>query len=192
MSAYLLKLIISNKGYDNMRIKKLKLGLDVLIINLPKYIILFLLSYYLGILFYSLTMCSVFGILRSTSFGTHANSSASCLFSSLFIFIGGVYISKYIYISPQIYLVAFLLLLVFYYKFCPADTAKRPLLNKNHRKRLRNKTLFTLCILLGIGLITTNLVLRNIILIASIYELILILPITYKILGRSYNNYVLY
>lgn len=185
MSSYLLNLIVKDKDYEDIKLKKIKLGLDVLIINIPKYIILLSISLYLDIFIHTLIMCSVFGIIRSTSFGIHANTSMGCITSTLTLFIGGVYASTYIYISEPIYIISYFLLFILYYKFSPADT-------KKHRESLRNRTVINLTVLLIIGFIIKNPIVSNIFLIATIYQLILILPITYKILGRSYNNYDVY
>lgn len=192
MSSYLLKIIVKDKTYDDIKLKKIKLGLDILIINIPKYIILFSISFYLDIFLYTLIICSVFGTIRSTSFGIHANTSIGCLVSTVILFIGGIYASTYIYISNLVYIISYFIILILYYKFAPADTKKHPLINKKHREYLRNRTLLTLSVLLIIGFIIKNPVISNIFLIASIYQLISILPVTYNILGRSYNNYDLY
>lgn len=192
MSEYLLNVIVKDKIYDDIKLKRMKLGLDVLIVNIPKYIILLLVSLYLDIFVYTLIMCIVFAIIRSTSFGIHANTCIGCMLSTLTLFIGGIYASRYLYISKIIYIMTYFILLILYYRFAPADTKKHPLLNKRHRESLKNRTLVNLTVLLIIGFIIKDHIISNIFLIANVYQAILILPITYKILGRSYRNYDVY
>jgi accessory gene regulator B len=81
---------------------------------------------------------------------------------------------------------------IFFYKYAPADTEKHPLLNAKLRKKLKLKTIFILLILLIIGLITNSFYFRNLIILATLSQLILILPLTYKLLNRRYNNYANY
>lgn len=63
MSEYLLNVIVKDKIYDDIKLKRMKLGLDVLIVNIPKYIILLLVSFH----FYLMP----FGII---SFSHHLSS----------------------------------------------------------------------------------------------------------------------
>ena len=73
--------------------------------------------------------------------------------------------------------------------FAPADTEKRPLINK--RRRITYKVITVLLGLIYIILFTfiKNDTVSNCILFALFIESFVVLPITYKIFGLKYNNY---
>ena len=76
--------------------------------------------------------------------------------------------------------------------YAPADTVKRPLINK--RKRLIWKTLSVIncSILVIILLLTKNNTMSNLLLFGIYTEVIFINPLTYKIFKLPYNNYLNY
>ena len=74
-------------------------------------------------------------------------------------------------------------------KYAPADTEKRPLINKNKRIIYKVLTLVITFIYLVISLILKNQIIINALYLSTILETIQILPITYKLYGVRYNNY---
>jgi len=76
--------------------------------------------------------------------------------------------------------------------YAPADTEKRPLINK--KKRLRWKILsIIIAIILSVCIILFDQnKLSNYMLIGFIEAVLMILPITYKLFGLPYNNYKTY
>ncbi|MBK1811987.1 accessory gene regulator B family protein [Clostridium sp. YIM B02505] len=192
ISSYILSVILKNTTCNEIERLKVKLGIDILLLNIPKILILYIISAYLGMLQYTIIISIVFGVLRSTSFGTHANSSIKCFFVTAFIYIGEVYIANLFIFTRFSYLLLLIFMAIFFYKYAPADTEKHPLLNAKLRKKLKLKTIFILLILLIIGLITNSFYFRSLIILATLSQLILILPLTYKLLNRRYNNYANY
>lgn len=74
-----------NSYYPNNEIK-IKFGLESLYVILSKTIIIFLISYLLGILNKTLICLLLFNIIRPFSFGRHFNSK-TCLISSIIVFV---------------------------------------------------------------------------------------------------------
>ena len=74
-------------------------------------------------------------------------------------------------------------------KYAPADTEKRPLINKNKRTLYKVLTLLITFIYLILSLILKNQIIINTLYLSIILETIQILPITYKLYGVRYNNY---
>ena len=74
-------------------------------------------------------------------------------------------------------------------KYAPADTEKRPLINKKKRIIYKVLTLVITFIYLVISLILKNQTIINALYLSTILETIQILPITYKLYGVRYNNY---
>ena len=124
-------------NYDEIKIAELRYGLEALYLTITKMIIIFILAVFFNIVKEMLLLLIIFNILRTTGFGLHATKSYICLISSSITFIGLPLISKYIVIP--IYIKLFLAIVSIYliYKYAPADTKKRPLINKKKRNNLK-------------------------------------------------------
>ena len=79
-----------------------------------------------------------------------------------------------------------------YLVFAPADTHKRPLVNKKHRIKLKISTLIVSAIYIFIIFVNENLLINNMIILSMIIELFFINPIIYNIFDLPYNNYKTY
>lgn len=174
---------------EGIELKKMQYGIEVLLINISKFIIIFSLAYIFGLLKEAIFMSLIFGSLRKHAFGIHAENSVMCTSSTSLIFIGGAYISPYIQLNNYMVIVIFAILNLLIYRYAPADTEKHPILGVKLRAKLRKKAVITGFILMIITLISPSYSIKSIITIAAAAEVITILPITYKILNRRYKNY---
>lgn len=175
--------------YDNNRLDKIQYGLEGLYILITKTIIIFSIAFIVGIIKELLLLVVFFNSLRLTGFGLHAKSSGGCLGSSTIVFIGLAFLSKFLVVSFPIRLVIALLCTANFILYAPADTEKRPLVNKRKR-RIYKAITATISIIYTalIIFIKTNFI-SNIILFAMIIEGVLINPLSYKLLGLKYDNY---
>ena len=187
-----MNLIIKNKHYTKNEIDIIKYGLETIYLSVTKMIIIFLLAYMLSIIKEVLILLITYNIIRSQAFGLHASKSIYCLISSIIFFIGGAYLCKYIVINRWLLISLSLLCNILLFLYAPADTHKRPLINKNKRKRF--KLLSTI-----LGIIYTIIIIvyidnpiTNFLLIGMIEAVLMILPISYKIFKLPYNNYKTY
>ena len=127
-----------------------------------------------------------YNIIRTFAFGIHATKSIYCLITSLILFIGGVYVVKYMSLNIYVKAIISIILLICIYKYAPADTYKRPLINE--RKRKKYKVISTI---LGIAyviliIIFNNYIISNYLLIGMLETVIMIHPIVYKIFKGYY------
>ena len=76
--------------------------------------------------------------------------------------------------------------------YAPADTEKKPLINKKKRVVLRILTILTSTIYSILSFIFKDNLIINVLIFSMITELTLILPISYKIFGLKYQNYKTY
>lgn len=178
-----------NPTYDEVKLAELRYGLEAVYLTVTKLVVIFLVALILGIFEEMIVMLIIFNILRTTGFGLHATKSWICLLSSTSVFIIFPFLST-IFTTPIYvkYIFGFAsTLLIFLY--APADTAKRPLIHK--KRRIVYKTITSInCIILNlISILINNSILSNLILFGILTEIILILPLTYKIFNLSYNNY---
>lgn len=172
--------------------EKLYFGILTLIINIVKTSLILCISFILGSLKEVTIIMLIFFILRLTAAGLHAKSSLVCTLTTLFVYVGGAYLSVNLPVNSIITFIICIILALLLYKYSPADTENRPLLDKKIRKKLKIKTLITSLLLLIINFIFWNNKLLNLTMLAMLFQTISILPLTYKLLKRSYNNYEKY
>ena len=105
------------------------------------------------------------------------------------MFIGGVYICDYLYIPIVIKAIISIICILLIAKYAPADTEKRPLVNKKKRKRYKIISLLSSMIFAILIIVLDNQIISNYLLIGMLEAVIMILPITYRMLDLPYDNY---
>ncbi|MDD4036375.1 MAG: accessory gene regulator AgrB [Bacilli bacterium] len=175
--------------YSKKELNKIYYGLEGLYCTVPKLTTILLLSIVTGSSKEILILILSFNILRHVAFGAHAPKSYICFIISALIFVGVSLITPLLVISKIIRLLIGVVCITIFIFYAPADTKKRPLLNRDQRKQLK-----VLSILIGTVYILTSLIIKNNLiantfLLALIIEAILILPITYILFKQTYRNY---
>ena len=123
------------------------------------------------------------------SFGAHAPSSAICLMASTTIFILSTYLCMVISISIWLKLLLGTIGIVIISKNSPADTAKRPIINK--KRRLCYKIISTVIAIIFVILsiaIQDNFI-SNSLMLGLMIQSMMTSRITYKLFGQTYDNY---
>ena len=179
----------SDDKYDDEKLAEIRYGLEAIYLTITKVIIIFTVSLILGIFKEMLILTVLYSLLRNTGFGIHAKKSWMCLTSSLIIFVGAPFLALNIVIPISIKIILCGLCVVAYYLYSPADTEKHPLVNERKRMRYRKTTVLLSLIYTFLCLYLTNNFLSNALLFALIIEVLMILPISYKIFNLPYNNY---
>lgn len=176
--------------FDDIKLQEIKYGLETVYLTIVKTIVFIIIAILLSTIKELLLFMLLYGILRLTGFGVHAQKSIHCWISSITIFILIPILIKYvptnIYILYTISIISIILLSI----YAPADTPKRPLINK--KKRIIYKVLTILVSILYFILIIfikDNLSLTNTLFYSLLLESFLVTPFTYKIFGVSYKNY---
>ena len=123
--------------YSEEKIEEISYGLEALYITFTKTLVIFSIAFLLGIIKDVLFILLSYNIVRTTAFGMHAKKSWHCYIISGVLFIGTALLCKYvninIYIKYVISIISFITLVI----YAPADTYKRPLVNKFKRKRYK-------------------------------------------------------
>lgn len=178
--------------YDEEKLEIINYGLESIYLTFTKIIIIFILAIILNIWKEVLLLLAFYNLIRISAFGMHAKKSIHCLIISLTLFIGGVYICNYLIIPFIIKIILSIICIILIYKYAPADTEKRPIINK----KIRIKYKVISVIISGIFAISIVLlsdkIISNYLLLGMIEATIMILPITYKIFDLPYNNYKKY
>ncbi len=183
-----------NNNLENITEDELEIalyGMEVIYSLVTKILIFFLISLILKCHKEFLIVMLILATIRSTSFGFHADKEISCYISSFLVIFGTIYIAKnysfnliFIAITCSISIIATIL-------FAPADTEKRPLLNKNTRSILKLCSFITALFFSFIAINNVGFM-SNAIVCILIINSINISPILYKIFKRRYKNYEYY
>ena len=181
-----------NKDLSQRDIDKIKYGLEGLYLTITKLIFIIIVSIILGIWKETLLLILIFNGIRLTGFGVHAKRSIDCLISSTLFFILFPIICIKLTIPLIVKIILFIPLTVLIGIFAPADTEKRPLINKKKRKIYKMLSIMISIIYMTIAIVIKDNTLSNCFIFAIVIQIIIMLPITYKIFGVSYNNYKTY
>lgn len=181
-----------NKDLSQRDIDKIKYGLESLYLTITKLIFIIIVSIILGIWKETLLLIIIFNGIRLTAFGVHAKRSIDCLISSALFFILFPIICIKLTIPLIVKVILFIPLTVLIGIFAPADTEKRPLINKKKRKIYKMLSIMISIIYMTIAIVIKDNTLSNCFIFAIVIQIIIMLPITYKLFGVSYNNYKTY
>ena len=188
-----MELVITyNKDLSQRDIDKIRYGLEGLYLTITKLIFIIIVSIILGIWKETLLLILIFNGIRLTGFGVHAKRSIDCLISSTLFFILFPIICIKLTIPLIVKIILFIPLTVLIGIFAPADTEKRPLINKKKRKIYKMLSIMISIIYMTIAIVIKNNNISNCFIFAIVIQIIIMLPITYKIFGVSYNNYKTY
>ena len=181
-----------NKDLSQRDIDKIKYGLEGLYLTITKLIFIIIISIILSIWKETLLLILIFNGIRLTAFGVHAKRSIDCLISSTLFFILFPIICIKFSIPLIVKVILFIPLTVLIGIFAPADTEKRPLINKKKRKIYKMLSIMISIIYMTIAIVIKDNTLSNCFIFAIVIQIIIMLPITYKLFGVSYNNYKTY
>lgn len=187
-----MNIIRNNKNYDDVKLSEIKYGLESLYLMFSKLIVISFISIILGIFKYMVIFILLYNIVRMPSFGLHASKSWICLVFSTLTFIGVPLLCLYLNISFIIKFIIGLLAVIGMVLFSPADTKKRPIVNKKRRLVYKVLSFFVSIIYFILIFVVKDNYVQNCLLFSLIVQNILISPITYRICNMPYNNYKLY
>ena len=184
-----MNMISETNMYNKEQLEKIQYGLESIYLAISKVIVILGISSLLGIFKEAILFLLLFNILRFVAFGLHASKSIYCWISSSIAFLLIPFLCINFEFPLIFHIISSIIGFTSFALFAPADTNKRPLINK--KKRVIYKILSIIFALIYIVLIFTisNLLIKNMLTFALILETILILPITYKIFKLPYNNY---
>ena len=186
-----MNVIKKDNSYDDIKLEEIKYGLTAVYLNLSKFIVFFTINALFGIFKEGLLFLVFYIPLRSFSYGFHAKSSLTCWVLSAITFIILPLLSTLLTLNLYIKIIFIIYCLVIYYLYSPADTPSRPIINKKLRLKLKLSSIIII-IIYSIIIISFNNTYTNLMIIAMIYQSIMITPVFYKIFGVKYNNYLYY
>lgn len=181
-----------NPEYSDEKMEVLRYGLEGLYILISKSIIIFSIAYFLGIFWELLIFMLIYNLIRTFSFGVHASSSTICLIASAFSFISMTYLCKNVAIPQNIKVILGFLGIICIFKYSPADTEKRPIINSKRRFIYK-----TLSVIIAITMVICSITIEdtfisNSFVIALIIQSFMTSPLAYRLFNQKYDNYKKY
>ena len=174
--------ILDNILYKNEKIEGdqrdiMLFGITRIVEDIPKYLIIFLLSLAFHILAEVGIVLAVTLTYKTFVGGAHARTNFICLISSSAFFFLPVLMSKYIILSGiYLYLTYFLIFAFSIYvilRHAPADTEEVPILNKNRRRLFKILGVISLIIIYIIAIV----LIKNIVISKLIISTVLLIDI---------------
>ena len=178
--------------YSEEKLEEIEYGIEALYLTFTKIIVITLLSIMLGVIKEVFLIMIFYNIIRTTAFGMHAKTSLQCYIISTTLFVGIGLITKYIDINGYIKIVAAIICFVHMIIFAPADTYKRPLINKRKRKIYKIITIITSFIFVILIILFKDNILTTYMMFGLVDATLMIHPLIYRMFQLPYNNYKTY
>ena len=177
-------------NYDDIKLKEIEYGLVSIYLTITKLIIIFGIAIYLKIFKEVIIFSIMFNILRAPAFGLHATKSWICLITSTLVFIGIPILCINVHINVFIKVIICLIGILLMFKNAPADTKKRPIVNKKRRMKFKIIATSLTIIFSFLSILIKDNFISNSFMSAIIVECFLISPIIYRLFKLPYNNYI--
>jgi len=179
-------------GKKELELQKLALGMEILLINVSKLIIIYLLAAMLGVVVQTAILQAGYMLIKRYSFGLHALNSTVCTVVSCFIFVIVPWLLNGVGVGNVVVIAVFVPVIWCLYRYAPADTKARPLVGLKTRKRLKKRAVICGIVLMAIALLSPDQEISFLLTLGAVYQCIGILPFTYRLLKRSEKNYEAY
>ena len=182
---------------DEEKAEVIKYGLELIIGEIPKILLLFIVAAVLKIgwlvIFAYITMLPY----KIVAGGFHLKTNIGCTIGTFVVYFGNVLLSKYIVIGPievkiAIVIATFIYSIIMISIYAPADTINLPILRKKERKLKKILSFVFASVTLILSLIIKDTTLSNILLFNVIIETTCITRIAYIITKNEYGyeNYL--
>ena len=176
---------------DDERAEIIMYGLQNIIGELPKGIIILLIAYLLGL--FKLTLLAVLFVApyRCVSGGVHMKTHIGCIIYTLILYSGTALIGKYVVLTGTIkYVITFMIwsfCIIMIKLYAPADTENVPILRKKERLQKQIFSYIILTVEFIIALIINNSIITSIIIFGSLIQTFTITRFAYNITKNKYG-----
>ena len=177
---------------DDERAEVINYGLQLVLGEIPKVFLIFIVAYIFGML--KLTLLSFLFILpyKAMSGGTHLHSHIGCIIATCIFYIGNAAISQHLVWSSELakYITVILIWafsMVMIKKYAPADTEDVPILRGKERRAKQILSYIIMTLELVFGLIVKNNLISNLLIIGTLLQTITITSFMYKVTKNKYG-----
>ena len=180
---------------DDERAEVINYGLQILLGEVPKFFIMLIIAYALGVFKLSLITFLILVPYRGASGGFHLKTHIGCIISTCTFYCGIAFLSQSIILNDITKFILTIVVGVFgiimIKLYAPADTESVPIVSKKIRKQKQNLSYISFVIGLIVAVIIKNNIISNIIIFGYFIQTIMITRLAYKITNNKYG-YELY
>lgn len=177
---------------DDERAEVIMYGLQNIIGELPKGIIILIIAYILGI--FKLTVISILIIApyRCVSGGVHMKTHIGCIIYTLLLYSGSSLLGKYIALTGNakimLAIVVWIFCMIMIKLYAPADTENLPILRKKERKQKQILSYIIITSEILIAIFIKNTTISGIIIFGDLIQTFTITRIAYKVTHNKYGH----
>ena len=177
---------------DDERAEVIMYGLQNIIGELPKGIIILIIAYILGI--FKLTVISILIIApyRCVSGGVHMKTHIGCIIYTLLLYSGSSLLGKYIVLTGNVKIMLAIAIWIFCMimikLYAPADTENLPILRKKERKQKQILSYIIITSEILIAIFIKNKTISGIIIFGDFIQTLTITRIAYKVTHNKYGH----
>ena len=177
---------------DEERAEIINYGLQLVLGEIPKTLILLIIAYLLGV--FELSILALLFIMpyRTFSGGVHLKTHIGCIVATSLMYIGNAFLSKNI-ILESIYTKYVLIGIIWIFSllmiklYAPADTEAVPILRQKERTFKRIMSYIIMTVTLVIASFLKNTVISNILIFGTLFQTISITRFIYKVTNNKYG-----
>ncbi len=177
---------------DDERAEIIMYGLQNIIGELPKGVIILIIAYFLGIFKLTLVSMLIIAPYRGFSGGVHMKTHIGCIIYTLILYSGSALLGKYIILTGITkYITAFTVwtfCMIMIKLYAPADTENVPILMEKERKQKQIFSYITLTIEFIIAIFISNTTIAGIIIFGDFIQTLTITRFAYKITDNKYGH----
>jgi accessory gene regulator B len=171
---------------DDERAEVIKYGLELIMGELPKMFLLFIIAWLLGVFKYALISFAIILPYKLVSGGVHLKTHIGCILGTSLLYCGNVFISKYINITDiknQIFFSAIILIfaIIMISLYAPADTENVPILRKKERAKKKIISYIIVTAMIIISFLVKDRVISNMFRVGVLLQSLMISKLTYSI-----------
>ena len=177
---------------DDERAEIIMYGLQIIIGEIPKGLIILAIAYFLGI--FKLTLISVLIIApyRCVSGGVHMKTHIGCIIYTLLLYSGSALLGKYLILEGSTKLIVGLTIWIFCMTmiklYAPADTENVPILRKKERIQKQILSYIILAVEFIIAIFIPNTTIAGIIIFGDFIQTLTITRLAYNITKNKYGH----
>ena len=181
-----------NPEIDDERAEIIMYGLQILIGELPKGVIILAIAYFLGI--FKLTLLSVLIIApyRCVSGGVHMKTHIGCIIYTLILYSGSALLGKYFILEGNVKIISAIIIwtfcMIMIKIYAPADTENFPILRKKERLQKQIFSYIILTLEFLIAIIISNTTISGIIIFGDLIQTLTITRFAYNITKNKYGH----
>lgn len=180
---------------DDERAEIINYGLQLLFGEIPKFFIMLLIAYILGVFKISIITFLILLPYRAVSGGFHLKTHIGCIISTCTFYCGIAFLAKNVILMNNMKYILIFITLIFGIAmiklYAPADTENVPIINKKIRRQKQILSYIAFVIGLAVSAFINNNVISNIIIFGYLVQTCMITRIAYKITNNNYG-YELY